>query len=531
LAGSNDSTRDRARLLVLVLGVVAMLGVRLHVLDDELPNPDIAGIVYNAELILDGGLPYVDTAEIKPPGAFVLAAISIAVLGRSLEALQLWHAIWLLLGGLGMWWAARAIYDEDDEPQLGPRCAAVAVAVYLVSVAMFSYNYSSWMTPASALAVGATLRGLKRDRGRDHVVAGAFALLAFVTIQRAAVLALLLPALWFWARRRRWPGARPRAFGLWVLGASLGLSPLFIGYALAGEATTLLGALLPLSVAADYTSVAQQSGVGIVLAVFVQLVKVFWFPVGLIVLGLVALSGERDRAWSSFVPAALWLLASIVGAGLGGARYYLHYLVQYAPALALAVGHPALIRMVGRASSASTEGRVRVRLLSLGVAVLVLAQFVEIGLGQGHRYEAMARRLTGGLTAAQAAGAHIRERTSSDDTIFVWGWTAWRVYYWAQRRSPSRVYKPLGSLTTFNTNTAFEPGSGIVFRDGPLARELVEAFDRNPPEYFVYSPSMVQAFGARPDPIEGFEALRERISADYLPEAQFGDLRLFRRRR
>ena len=132
-------------------------------------------------------------------------------------------------------------------------------------------------------------------------------------------------------------------------------------------------------------------------------------------------------------------------------------------------------------------------------------------------------------TAAQAAGAHIWQRTTDGDTILAWGWTAWRVYYWARRRSPSRVYKPLGSVTTFNTNTAFDPGSGLRFRPGPLADELVEAFDRAPPAYVVYSPSMVDAFGARPEPLEEFTELRRRIEASYVPEAQYGDLRLLRR--
>ncbi|MCA9704946.1 MAG: hypothetical protein KDK70_03740, partial [Myxococcales bacterium] len=462
------------------------------------------------------------------PGAFLLAAGAIAALGRSLEALQLLHALWLALGGLGVWWAARALYDRDDEPRLGPRCAALATAVYLVSAAMFSYNYSSWMTPASALAVGMALRGLRRDAWAWSLGAGALALLAFVTIQRAVVLAPLLGALWWWARRRSFPGARLSALGGWLLGAALALIPLLLWYA--DAPALLLHALVPIATGLDYTTAATAGGSSLAALghAGAQLLTVFWFPVGLVVLAALATRCSTPSDAGVFVPGAVWLVASVVGAGLGGLRFYLHYLVQYAPALAVLAGHPALVRACARA--VGPQARVCSRVLLAAAVLLAAGQLVEIGRGRGHRYEAMARRLEGGLTAAQAAGAHIRQRTAEGDTVQAWGWTAWRVYYWAQRRAPGRIYKPLGAVTTFNTNTEFDAGGPIRFRDGPLARELVEAFDRHPPAYFVYSPSMVRTFGAQPDPLEDFIALRRRIEQGYVPEARFGDLQLLRRR-
>jgi hypothetical protein len=141
----------------------------------------------------------------------------------------------------------------------------------------------------------------------------------------------------------------------------------------------------------------------------------------------------------------------------------------------------------------------------------------------------MARRLRDGRTAAQAAGEHIRARTGDDATIMAWGWTAWPVYYWADRRSATRVYKEMGTLTTFNANTEFGDGAGPVFRPGPAADEVIADFDRAPPAFFVYSPSLVDAFGARPDPLEQFTALRDRLRADYVLDAQYGDLQLYQR--
>jgi hypothetical protein len=530
--------RDRATVATLILGGLLMIAIRLHVWSDDFPNPDIAGIVYNAEGLLRGQLPYVATIEIKPPGAFVLAAVSLSV-DRSLELLQLWHLLWLSLGGLGVWWAAASVAADESDPVVISRCAAVATAVYLVTVAMFSYNYSSWMTPASALAVGATLRGLRRGGLGWSMLAGAMAVLAVLTIQRAAVLAIVMVGCWVWARRRQWSGATVRAGLGWGAGGALTMLPLVTLYASGGEVGALLTGIVPWDAATDYAARAEGSLLGNAARGVLQVGTVNWFAVGLVAvaaLGSVRSTPPRtatDR--SAWTPGVLWLLASFVGVSLGQ-RYYLHYAVQYAPALALLVGHPAWIRRLSGLTAQDRDGardrgpHRRVALLAAAAALLALGLIVEVGLGRGQRYEAMARRLQDGRTAAQAAGRHIREHTDGDATIQAWGWTAWRVYYWADRRCATRVYKPMGTVTTFNTNTEFDSSDTLTFRDGPAAREMIEAWDRGPPAYFVYSPSLVQAFGAKREPLDDFAPLRDRLAADYVPEAAFGDLRILRRR-
>ena len=53
------------------------------VVDPAFRNPDVAGIAYNARLLASGGLPYLDSAEIKRIGAPVMGIallFSLAVL-------------------------------------------------------------------------------------------------------------------------------------------------------------------------------------------------------------------------------------------------------------------------------------------------------------------------------------------------------------------------------------------------------------------------------------------------------------------
>ncbi|MBL4686440.1 MAG: hypothetical protein JKY37_17730 [Nannocystaceae bacterium] len=515
---------------VLAVGAVLFIGVRLHVVDDDIPNPDIAGILYNAELLLDGGLPYIDTVEAKPAGSFFMVALAFAMFGRGLLALQLVHVLWLLAAAPAVWLVASELSREHSQ-RVRSVTAALATAVYLTYAPMFSYNYSSWMMPAYAWAGAAVLVGLRRDKLSWHVLAGASAMVAYATMQRAVVLAALMLAFWGWARRLGLAGARPLAFVGWGTGAALAFTALAMPYLLIGEAGAFLNGLFPFDTALRYTAQSDVGFTTVALGAATQLVQTFWFAALLVGLGVVASilaarSGEQPPRTDVWFVGTAWLVASIAGAAIGGGRFYVHYLVQYVPALAVMAAHPSVVALLlGDGSNRRAHIATRV-----GVGLAVAAQLYEVGVGSGHRYGSMARRLGDGRTAAQAAGAHIVERTQPGDRIAAWGWTAWRVYYWADRRAPGAIYKPMGTLTTFNTNTAFTPGGNIEFTPGPRSEEYIAAFDANPPAFFVYSPSFVLAFGARPDPLQAFGPLRQRLERDYVIDGVYGDLRLFRRR-
>ena len=483
--------------LIVFLGVALFLGVRLSVFDVDLPNPDIAGILYNAELLLDGGLPYRDTAEIKPPGSFFIVAGLIGAFGRDLGTLQWVHTVWLLVGAPAIWLAV------GSEHRLA---AAIGTAVYLFYVGMFTYNYSSWMIVPYAWAFTGLVRSLERGASGWALGAGAATMLATLTIQRAGVLFLLAAALLVLGRRTGAKGATAKTAGLWTLGAAIPLLLVCAPYLAAGDASIVDG-ILPWSVATDYANAADGSLFTTLRGAVGQLFETFLVGVALVVLALIDGDDPQRRRY------LLFFLVSVLGCALGGGRFYIHYLIQYVPALALLAAftprRPAVAALA---------------LLALGGAV------VEVATGSAHRYEAFARRLEGGKTAAQAAGAHIAARTAEDETIFAWGWTAWRVYYWSGRRAPGRIYKPLGLLTTFNRNTAFEDGSEITFRPGPTAEAFIQTFDQNPPTYVILSPSYTQTFGATADPLDDFEPLRHRLATQYTPEALYGDLTLLRRR-
>ncbi|MFO7566123.1 MAG: glycosyltransferase family 39 protein [Enhygromyxa sp.] len=512
--------------VLLGTGLLVFAIVRASLWFDDFSNPDIGAIASTADLILAGGLPYVDTIEFKPPGVGFLFAGVFALLGRSLDALQIAYAAWLLLGAGAIWLGAR---DPSD-----PRPAALATAVYLLYAGMFDFNYSAWMMPAYAWAWVATQRGLSRPTLSWSIAAGALGVLAFTLKQQAVVLGLAMIVAWLLARRRGAAGARSTTPLWWLLGGAIGLLPLTLRYAIAGELPALYAGLFAFGKVAAYAQAggAHLGPLALVGAVLAQLVRTFPVALALACVAGVAAALDRkaDRAGPPMLDTVVLLLVSIAAGGLGGARFYLHYLVQDLPALALLAGHPATVGLLGRGPAPSRAHALARALGWIVVSAATIGQALQIAGGDGHRYDAIARRLESGKTAAQVAGQHIAARTRADETIFVWGWTAWRVPFWADRKLATRVHKELGTLTEFNTNSAFEPARPIHFVPGPYADEVLQAFSEAPPSYIVHSDSFTTTFGCDRDPLLEFEALTELILRDYVPEAQYGDLRLYVRR-
>ena len=67
---------------------------------------DVAGILYNAMVLERGGLPYVDTLELKAPGSFYLAQWFAGGDGRDIGRFQIAANLWALaslvaVAGLG----------------------------------------------------------------------------------------------------------------------------------------------------------------------------------------------------------------------------------------------------------------------------------------------------------------------------------------------------------------------------------------------------------------------------------------------
>lgn len=502
--------------LLVGAGVLLLLATRACHPIAGLGNADIAGIFYEADLIVGGGVPYVDTIDMKSPGTFFLLAGVFAGLGRELWCVEVAYILWTALAGPAIWVAARALYGRSET-------AGLAVLLYLGWIGTFDYNYSAWMTPAYAWAFACLIAAVRWQKGWLHAAAGACAALALALKGQSVVLAPVFVLVWLWGRRRGEPGATWSAWPLWIFGAALGVAPLFAWYAAHGATHQLVMALVPIGVAREYASRVQPDDLWIL-----KIWRIPWqhmrvFPLHSLLFGAVLVGAwwyrrARKRGdvleagpglasrpsgpdfAAPLAPQLIFWAMSVVGCGLGGWRFYVHYLTQDLPALALIAVHP-----LGVAWWLARREKWGAGLLVVTAATsLILIARIPLGYAQNvdHR----------GNKHTVEIGAYIKERTRPDETILVWGWTAWSTYYHAERRSPSAIFKVLGQATEYNQNGMFTRSLATNFKDGPQADRLLADVRRAPPAYIIKPPVFFP--GAKRDPMTQWPAMMRFFRAN-----------------
>lgn len=523
-ASGDDGRRRRAALaalrrpwLLVLIGVLLLVATRVWHPIGGLGNADIAGILYEADVIGDGGVPYRDTLDMKAPGSWFLFAAIFAAFGRTIVAVQWAYAGWMLLAAPAIWLAARCLYSER-------MAAGAAVLLYLLAIGWFDLNYSAWMTTPYAWAFAGLLLGL-RGRWWGHLLGGVFAALAVTIKAHAFVLAPCFVLVWWWARRREpaseWTGARWLAWPLWAAGALLGLAPLVLWYQLHGALGLLWPGLFPVGIAGEYGEATGGDPWWWLRAGKVPLQLVAVYPLHA-ALGVAALLGAwkwRESA-ASIVPSLLFFVLSVIGCGVGGMRFYVHYLPQYLPALALLAAHPLAWDYLRRGWSPEPwRGRWLAAGLAMTCAVVSLTLLVQIPLGLAARVDHR------GNARARAVGEYIAAHTNAEDTIQVWGWAWWSVYFWADRRAPSPVFKVLGQVTDYNQNGLFSRSHATDFRPGPAADTMLAAFRSAPPAYFVRGASFFP--NVKTDPLDQWPEMKQIFDEQYVLRERFGKLKLY----
>lgn len=517
-AGARPAGRGPAWLVL--AGVALLVATRLWHPIAGLGNSDIGGILYEADIILDGGVPFRDTVDVKAPGTWFLFAAIFAAFGREIAAVQVVYAGWCLLAAPAVWLAARALYGRASAWP-----AAAAVLLYLATVGVFDLNYSSWMATPYAWAFAGLIAAVRGGSARLHALAGACAALAVVFKAQAVVLAPVFALVWLWGRRRGEPGATWGAWALWIAGAALGLAPLVLWYAWHGALPAVLAGLFPVEAAREYGSQALHERWWGWRAWWIAWQQLWVFPVqvGLAAAALLGAWWRRREPGDPLAPQLVFYALSVVGCGLGGMRFYVHYLPQCLPALALLAAHPrawSALRVAWvHAGPDAGPRRWIARALALTLAATALWQLVQVPRGRAARVDHR------GNPGARAAGEYIRARTGPADRVQVWGWAAWPVYFWADRRAPSPVFKVLGQVTDYNQNGMFSRSLRTDFKPGPHADTLLAAMRATPPAYFVRSTPFFP--GVREDPLLQFAALREIVARDYVLRRRFGRTRVY----
>ena len=536
-------------ILWLGVGIAVFAAARSTRPISGLGNHDVAGIAYNADLLLRGGLPYVDSVEIKAPGTFYLVAAAFLLLGRSVWTVHLACELWLILGTIGLAWLTVLLYRPGPGRLNHPAavaCAGISTGAMWLAMASFQSNYTTWIVTPSIWCLAFAHQSWRRRGWWWPLLTGISAGIAFLIKANAVVLGPAILSVWAWRRFRGDASARVSQIPMWLLGGVLPAVPLLLHYALRGaDVGALISGILPLGAAASYSARVVDAPWWYVpwrLVLHLEAKYPLQLTMGSIVVAAALLRRRLPAALrlpSAEVTAlgtvAIFLFWSVVGGGLGGMRYFRHYAPQYLPAMCLLVAHPGnwrtLVRLVrtylgpqpgGGATPVHPwrrmSGRARVALIALTVAV------GSLGARAVYRGDQLLSRIERGKHSHgwrptgddKVLASFISRNTTDEDRIFIWGWRGWSIYFYTDRQAPTAMYKGLGTITTFNFNGMFRsraPGAPrrLEFVPGPEADALLDAFETRPPAFVVRSRPYFD--GARGDPLRISRPSRRSSSA------------------
>lgn len=495
---------------------------------------DVGGILYNAMLLRAGGLPYVDSIEVKAPGAFYLAAALAGPEGRDIAAFQVAANALAVLSLLLVAALARRLW--------GPAAAVVAAAVYALHDAhldSMDANYVTWAQApqiaamlAAAAAAAARARAVSRARALGTwLVSGALCGAAALCKQPAGI--VLVPAL-AWALRG--PGrVDARAAAAVLAGFALAHAPVALHYLARGHLADLVTGYawnhwglayltrrlsLPWYAAAWEWIAASAHFLALPLALagFALAARPRTSPAPTDMPARTGPLGQapRDMPPQTAPPGAVtalvvWALAALLAAA-AGLRFFKGYFLAALPPLCLLAAAPWGL------GAAAPWRRWTTRLIAAPL-VLVLAARAALVLHATRVDRALPHD-----EGARKIGEFIARHSAPDDRIWVWGWHLWGVHAYSGRLSASRVYKTLGLITLTEDDTWRAPGSPLVFSpESPYTAMLLADLAASPPAF-------VALGGTAPH--QQFTALRELLRERYVRDLRLrvGKVELWRRR-
>lgn len=475
-------------------------------LDPAFRNQDVAGIAYNARLLLAGKLPYLDSAEIKPPGAFLLFAPLLGLGGM--------RAVWgaAVLWGTGLSLATGALASTVFRRKDGPRAAVLHAAAAAIANDA-DINYSFWMALPFTLAAAAACAGAVSTQRRRRVccfAASGFLALFAVGIKPSAWPLLFLFALLLGREfvlgsvRSALESALAGVFG--ALTAALLLASPFLW---AGRLDVLFAGLAAVGeFGAEYVTIVRDGAGGRLPAVLQGLPCLIEQMPGLLLLAAAGCAELFPRRGPRLPWAfAAWVFAALSLLGVTFTlRFYSHDNAQLWPALAVLAVRPAglLGRMLDRLPSLP---RYPPAALPVALVLGLLAAWPGFEQRWGFvHWTADRDHMIAGICEK------LESRLPADEPVLAWGWSAWSLYEHCERRAPGRVFKVLSSVTTVNTNTCNRGYGPMRLRTGPEPKRFLDDVRRRPPSLFLWS-AYFKELGE--DPLDEFTGLREFLSSRY----------------
>lgn len=414
------------------LGAVVLLAilVRLPFLETGRLDGDEAVYAQSAVSLLEGGLPYRDVWDHKPPGVYVTYAVAFAIFGQSAIAIGIIAALFTSATVLVVFALSRHLFGTG-----AGYCSAVAMALFSGSqlIEANGANIEIFMAlPLSAMLLVSILAGEKESK-KLALLGGVLGGIAFDFKAVAAITMLAVPIYWFWLSARQRQAGWPRRMGmLAVFGSGFCLVQVGVGsyFAVNGALRDLLDQVF----LANFTYVGGAVGQGNIIKLFLLgLLKAgvallpLWVAAGI---SLIVVLRTRNKEHGIIGIAVVFSLAG----ALVGLKGYGHYFYQPLPFLAVATGSILTLAYSKRHSRlASWLPLSPARALFAVLAIGMLVSFgAELTFYFVHPPLSVENRL-------RQATEYVELNTSPDDTIFVWG-SEPTIYFFSRRASPTRYF-------------------------------------------------------------------------------------------
>jgi 4-amino-4-deoxy-L-arabinose transferase-like glycosyltransferase len=488
-------------LAIVLLTVATRLPSLLHpqAIDDEA----VYSVVANE--IVDGGRPYVDAVERKPPLLFWTYAAVFKVAGKyNWKALHAVALLWTLGTMAGLYVIGRRLFDRET--------GLIAALLYSVFQPWATANNLAFngellmnlpLVWAWAIAFG---RGESRMRP-ELLAAGALLGAGFLLKQPAAIAAvplgiyLLLPGYRATRGVTRMESVIHAAILATGFFATLGLVASVLhqqGILREGFFWTFTNHAIP--------HVFWSAGVLYTLAFIGACLP--------LVIGAEMAFRNKDGLWTKRSAERMALLGLLVASVLGaaaGARFYPHYYIQLVPPLALlAAPHYASLWCE------RTPPRywfLRPAIMSAWLAITVVAFSIS-------HWQFLAWHREPSETAR-----YLSEHSAPEDKVFIWGRSAAEVYLHARRR-PACRYVLTFPLTGFVFGGEL-PGLDTRNRIVPDAwSKLEEDFRKHPPKFIA---DLYSSYDAQ-YPIKDFPILAALLAEHYEPVARTAEGMVYRMR-
>ena len=467
---------------IVLLTVATRLPSLVHpqAIDDEA----VYSVVANE--IVDGGRPYIDAIERKPPLLFWTYAAIFQVAGKyNWVALHTVALLWTLGTMAGLYVIGRRLFNRET--------GLIAALLYSV--------FQPWGTGKNLAFNGELLMNLPlvwawaiafgRSESRlrpELFAAGALLCAGFLLKQPAAIAALPIALYLFLPRYRQ-----SRGLGLSdsIIQAAILTAGFFGTLGLVAIVLQRQGILSE----AFYWTLASHGIPHVFWERGVLLTLAFIGACLPLIVGTVVAVRDKPALWADKRAERTALLGLVVASMIGtaaGARFYPHYYIQLVPPLAL-LAAPYLAEL-GRRRPAT---------------IIIVLAIAAVAFSISHWCFLVPRR------EPSETARYIHEHSAPNDRIFVWGPEASQFYLHAQRRPASRFVLtfPLtglifgGELPRFDTRDRIVPGSWDA---------LDEDFRMHPPLYIIDLESGADA----QYPANRFPVLAKWLEQRYEPVAR-----------